>query len=224
VTIASPLPRPAAVFLDFDGVIMDSMALKLESYLHALSPWTKDREAVRALQLASAGLSRFKVIPYMFQGLLGRPMPEESYREALERFTEHDEASRARMELKPGTARFLAAAKAAGIPLAIVTGTPQEAIDRTIAHFGLGPFFREVRGSPGLKKEHLLDLLATWKLEASRCYYVGDAVMDQEAAAAARIPFIGVDNGDHPFAPGGLVAEVANLDPLPELLGFPPAA
>ena len=29
------IPRPAFVFLDFDGVIMDSMGLKLDSYCHA---------------------------------------------------------------------------------------------------------------------------------------------------------------------------------------------
>jgi phosphoglycolate phosphatase-like HAD superfamily hydrolase len=199
---------------------MDSMALKLESYLHALSPWASDRKAIRSLQLASAGLSRFKVIPYMYEALMGHPMPPERFDEALARFTAHDEASRARMVLKPGTKAFLAAAGAAGIPLAIVTGTPQEAIDRTITHFSLGPSFREVRGSPGLKKDHLLDLLSSWNLRAEECYYVGDAVMDQEAAAAAGIPFIGVDNGDHPFHSGTLVAEITSLDTLPELLGF----
>lgn len=199
---------------------MDSMALKLESYLHALSPWSADQAEARRLQLASAGLSRFKVIPYMYEALLGHPMPKERFDESLARFTEHDEASRARMEMKPGTLAFLVAARSAGIPLAIVTGTPQEAIDRTMAHFDLGRYFREVRGSPGLKRDHLLELLATWNLGAGECYYVGDAVMDQDAAAAAGIPFIGVDNGDHPFDSGTLVAEITSLESLPERLGF----
>jgi beta-phosphoglucomutase-like phosphatase (HAD superfamily) len=42
--------RPAFIFLDFDGVIMDSMALKLESYCHAFAGLGFGREAIRKLQ------------------------------------------------------------------------------------------------------------------------------------------------------------------------------
>lgn len=211
------MARPAFVFLDFDGVIMDSMSLKLDSYCHALAPFGFPREDIRRLQLASAGLSRFKTIPYMYEGITGRPMPEDQYRESLERFNVHDEASRARMVLKPGTQTFLETARSQGILLAIVTGTPQEVIDRTADHFDLRRWFARIHGSPGGKTEHLLHLLGEYGLEAGRGFYVGDAVMDQEAAAAAGIPFIGVNNGDDPFRPQGLIAEIESLDRIPEL-------
>jgi phosphoglycolate phosphatase-like HAD superfamily hydrolase len=206
------LPRPAFVFLDFDGVIMDSMRLKLDSYCHAFDGLGFGRDAIRKLQLASAGLSRFKTIPLMYESLAGEPMPEELYQVCLARFTEHDDASRGKMALKAGTAEFLEAAMSWDMPQAIITGTPQEVIDRTVDHFGLRRYFRRVCGAPGSKLQHLERLLGDFRLEPSRCLFVGDAIKDQEAAVAAGVPFIGVNNGDDPFRPEGMVAEVKSLD------------
>jgi HAD superfamily hydrolase (TIGR01549 family) len=211
VTLRSP---PVLICLDFDGVIMDSMGLKLDSYCHAFAGMGFAREDLRRLQLASAGLSRFKTIPYMFETLAGRPMPPESALEALRRFREHDEASRGKMRLMDGARDFLEAARQRGIPLAIVTGTPQDVIDRTIAHFSLGGYFRQVCGSPGTKPEHLSRLVGEAGADARECLYVGDAVKDQEAAFEVGIPFGGVDNGDHPFGPEGLSLEIGDLRAL----------
>jgi phosphoglycolate phosphatase-like HAD superfamily hydrolase len=210
-----PVPRPPALIgLDFDGVIMDSMGLKLDSYCHAFAGLGFAREDIRRLQLASAGLSRFKTIPYMYETLAGRPMPAEAAELALRRFREHDEESRGKMRLMDGARDFLDAARDRGIPLAIVTGTPQEVIERTLAHFSLGGYFRQVCGTPGSKAEHLSRLAAEAGVDPGDCLYVGDAVKDQEAAMEVGMPFAGVDNGDHPFAPAGLSAETAGLREL----------
>jgi phosphoglycolate phosphatase len=193
---------------------MDSMGLKLDSYCHAFAGLGFAREDIRRLQLASAGLSRFKTIPYMYESLTGKPMPADAADRALERFREHDEESRGKMRLMDGAREFLDAARQRGIPLAIVTGTPQEVIDRTIAHFSLGTYFRRVCGSPGSKPGHLSRLVAEAGADARLCLYVGDAVKDQEAAMEVGMPFAGVDNGDHPFGPEGLSAEITGLGSL----------
>lgn len=215
------IPRPAFVFLDFDGVVMDSMGLKLDSYCHAFEGLGFSRTAIRKLQLASAGLSRFQTIPLMYESLAGESMPGELYQACLARFSSHDEESRGKMVLKEGAAGFLEAARAWGLPLAIVTGTPQEAIDRTVDHFALRPYFARVCGAPGSKERHLEELLREFRLEAGRCLFVGDAIKDQEAAAAAGVPFAGVNNGDDPFRPEGMVAEVKSLGQLLPLFSDP---
>lgn len=202
------------VFLDFDGVIMDSMALKLESYRHAFDGMGFSSDAIRKLQLASAGLSRYKTIALMYEALAGEPMPKARYDHALARFNEHDDASRGKMVLKRGAPEFLAAALKHQVPLVIVTGTPQEVIEKTVAHFDLGRYFARVCGTPGTKREHLERFLKEFSLQADHCLFAGDAILDQEAAVASKIPFAGVNNGDDPFLPEGLTMEIKGLDAL----------
>lgn len=213
-----PLLQAEFVFLDFDGVIMDSMGLKLDSYCYALDGFGFAREDIRRVQLASAGISRQKTIPLMYETLSGLPMTETLYLLALERFTLHDDASRVRMKLKHGAREFLEAALAAKVPLAVITGTPQEVIEKTIAHFWLRPYFVRVCGTPGDKVLHMERLMGEFALQAARCLYSGDAIKDQEAAEALGIPFAGVNNGDNPFRPEGLLMEIRGLDELIPLL------
>jgi HAD superfamily hydrolase (TIGR01549 family) len=138
---------------------------------------------------------------------------------ALERFREHDEASREKMRLKDGAGEFLLAARDRGLPLFIVTGTPQDVIERTIAHFSLGRWFAGVHGTPGGKADHLRRLAAASGAQPARCLYVGDAILDQEAALAAGMPFAGLNNGDDPFRGEGLSLEIRSLRDLVPCLG-----
>src|SRR4051794_8434001 len=109
--MALPMPRPPALIcIVFACVIIESVGLKLYSYCHPSSGMGFARAQLRPLQLASAGLSRYKAIPYMYESLTGRPMPEAAAARALERFGEHDEASRDRMRLMDGAREFLEAA------------------------------------------------------------------------------------------------------------------
>lgn len=214
-----PVPRPPALIgLDFDGVIMDSMGLKLDAYCYAFAGEGFAREDIRRLQLASAGLSRYKTIPFMYESLSGKPMPPGLAARALERFRESDEANRENMRLMAGARDFLDAARARGIPMAVVTGTPQEVIDRTLDHFALRNYFAQVCGSPGTKLEHLERLAKAAGADPARCLYIGDAIMDQEAALAAGMAFAGVNNGDDPFRPEGLSVEVRGLGELIPIL------
>lgn len=212
---------PRWIFLDFDGVIMDSMTLKLDAYCHALAGYGFQREQVRVQQLLYAGLSRSRALPLMFKALSGgRAITPEEQARVLERFAEEDIRLRPRMRLMPGVTGFLEEAARRDIPLVVVTGTPQEVVDGTVAHFGLAAYFREVRGWPPLKDKHLQELLDRLGLRADEAIYVGDAVQDINAAEAVGIPFIAVDHGDGAFTGRTPVATLKGLDGLPSLLGW----
>ncbi len=207
-----------AVFLDFDGVIMDSMDLKLDSYCYALSEFQFPRDEIRKIQTASAGLSRFKVIPLMYTALTGKSMPEDLFQHSLELFTHHDEDARAKMVLKQGTMGFFEYAQKAELPLSIVTGTPQEVIDKTLEFHSLRTIFAQVKGSPGSKPLHLQTLLRYFECSPTQTLYIGDAIMDQEASRSVGIPFVGINNGDNPFKSDYLWAELPHLGELTSLL------
>jgi len=212
---------PRWIFLDFDGVIMDSMTLKLDAYCYALAEYGFARDAVRTQQLLYAGLSRSRALPLMYRALSGGEeiTPAEQER-VLARFAEEDIRLRPRMRLMPGVTGFLAEAARREVPLAVVTGTPQDVIDGTVAHFGLGGFFREVRGWPPLKQVHLQELLDRHGLRPDEAVYVGDAVQDINAAEAVGIPFIAVDHGDGAFDGRAPLATLTGLPGLAALLGW----
>ncbi len=210
---------PLWIFLDFDGVIMDSMALKLDAYCFALQEYGFPRARIREQQLRFAGLTRALTLPRMFEALAGSPLPEEAGRRALQRFNQEDDRLRSRMQLKSGAREFLLALRNR-IPLVVITGTPQAAIDETVAFFQLASFFREVCGYPPVKAEHLRAQLEKRNLAAGQALYVGDAIKDFEAAEASGIPFVGINNGDNPFVGKSLAAEFPGLGELVPALGL----
>jgi phosphoglycolate phosphatase-like HAD superfamily hydrolase len=217
--IASPSPR--WIFLDFDGVIMDSMTLKLDAYCFALAGFGFPRADIREQQLLYAGLSRSRALPLMYKALSdGEDITPEAQARVLARFAEEDIRLRPRMTQLPGVLEFLELAARRGVPLAVVTGTPQDVIDGTVDHFGIRHWFREVHGWPPVKVEHLTGLLSRHGLNPGEAVYVGDAVQDYKAAELARIPFVGIDNGDDPFKGLSPVAQLEGLRELPEWLGW----
>jgi len=209
--------RPACILLDFDGVIMDSMMLKLDAYCFALAEYGFDRTKLREQQLRYAGLSRSKAIPIMFEALAGKTLPEGNLERILTLFAEEDDRLREKMKLMPGSLAFLKNASRK-VPLVVVTGTPQEAIDKTVERFELRSYFQEVCGYPPAKAEHLQAQLDKRGLKPEQTIYVGDSIQDYKAANASGIPFVGINNGDNPFAGLPLMAELKGLGELADLV------
>ena len=211
---------PKWIFLDFDGVIMDSMTLKLDAYCFALAEYGYPREEMRRVQLQFAGLSRSRALPLMIESMGGEPMTEEAQARALRLFAEEDIRLRPHMTFLPGVIGFLEEAAQRNMPLAVVTGTPQEVIDGTVDYFKIRKYFREVHGYPPAKAAHLQGLLDRHGLRADETIYVGDAILDYRAAAETKIPFIGIDRGDDPFHGLELVAYLKGLAEVSPLLGW----
>jgi HAD superfamily hydrolase (TIGR01549 family) len=212
---------PRWIFLDFDGVIMDSMTLKLDAYCFALAEFGFTRAQVREQQLLYAGLSRSRALPLMFKELSGgEEITPAAQERVLARFAEEDIRLRPRMKLMPGVIGFLDEAAGRGVPLVVVTGTPQEVIDGTVDHFGIRKYFQEIHGWPPMKAEHLQSLLDRHDLGPSEVIYVGDAVQDINAAESVGIPFYAVDHGDGAFDGRSPVAALKGLRELPGVLAW----
>ncbi len=206
-----------AICFDFDGVIMDSMGLKLESYCVALQRFHFPRARIKELVHAYAGLSRHKILPLMYEQLSGDKASAPIAAELLARFTEHDDRARSLMKPVPGTLPFLQTVHS-DCYTAVVTGTPQDVIDKTVSFHHLGPYFDEVRGSPESKEEIVEHLISRQDLPRDQWIFIGDGKADQDAADACDIRFVGLDRGDMSFEPGRAWKVMSTLmDLLPDL-------
>ena len=115
-----------AIFFDFDGVILDSMHLKLESYCFALQQYNFPRSEIRRIQLRLAGLSRHEVLYAIVNELNGPPSLDEA-RQLGESFSEHDISLISAMKPVPGSMEFLKIVSRDYFTT-IITGTPQVSI------------------------------------------------------------------------------------------------
>ena len=87
------------ILFDFDGVIMDSMGLKLDSFCHALERFMFSREDIKAVQDRYTGLSRHKILALIYEELSGQSITDSIQAELSERFTDHDERSRLEIDI-----------------------------------------------------------------------------------------------------------------------------
>jgi len=204
----------SAIFLDFDGVIMDSMALKLESYCYALEEFEFVRNEIQELQLEYTGQSRNRVLDKMVTHITGDAPSDDNLQRLVDKFTEHDDASRPKMEVLPGALEFLTAVQQSHY-VALVTGTPQFAIDATLEHHNLRQYFRDVCGTPRVKPEILKTLMETHSLNVDECIMVGDGKVDQVAADTNKMRFVGMACEGASFEPASAWKVVKSL---PELL------
>jgi phosphoglycolate phosphatase-like HAD superfamily hydrolase len=206
-----------AIFFDFDGVIMDSMGLKLDSYCYALEQFNFTREAIKDLVHVHAGLSRHKILDLMYEQLSGHKPSKMIASELVERFTDHDDRSRVLMQPIPGTLPFLDHVHTLCYT-AVVTGTPQDVVNKTITYHALAPYFDEVRGSPQSKVEIVEEIISDQDLSRDQCLFIGDGKTDQEAADTCHIRFVGLNYGTVSFTHSRAWKVVPSLmDLLPHL-------
>jgi pyrophosphatase PpaX len=173
---------PAAVLFDLDGTLIDTWRLYLESYTRALAPFLG----------RAPTLDDFAAHPPLSEGRFLRAWLGEESGAAC-----HAELARAYGELHgslaegvyDGVPEMLAALRAAGIPLGIVTGKGRRAWEITERELPLGAFEvvltdDEVE-APKPDPRGLLAAAAALSTDPARIVYVGDSVADLQAGRAA---------------------------------------
>lgn len=193
-----------AIFFDFDGVLVDSVAVKTCAFRRLYEhEGPKVAEAVTAYHLENGGMSRFKKFEHYERVLLRREPSAARIAELGHRFAELVVEEVVSSPEIPGAGALLKRLSAEGVPCYVVSGTPEDELHAIVAQRGMTRFFRAVRGSPAEKATILAELLAAHGHRASKCVMVGDALGDHEAAVAVEMDFLGVAPlGDLPFPHG----------------------
>lgn len=206
-----------ALFFDFDGVIIDSLPIKAEAFVSLFS-----REDI-AVQL--------KVKDYFikYTGHSRQEKIAECYRIFL-----HKEASTAEIDhlSELFSTRCLKAVigcpEIAGatnllknIPPSIkkfvVSGTPEAELLTIVEARALSPYFDQVKGTPVRKEDNIAQLLTQYDLSPDNCIMIGDGEVDQLAADANDLNFIGVVSGDLPDPFSSETMKVSNMRELAAL-------
>jgi phosphoglycolate phosphatase len=211
------------VVFDFDGVLVDSNAVKRQAYSDIFSGWGQSgTAAVEAVLRADTEDDRFGVIRAIFLRLPNSPGGEELTRQV----EEYAERYNAICEEHAAVCPEIAGASGVLDRLApthslyVISATPQDPLRRIVERRGWSPYFREVLGRPATKHENLARVLQLEGIDGSRIVFVGDGRRDLEAAREIGCRFVGVRNRFNDFDLADLTI-IDDLRGLPELIDSP---
>ncbi|KRP36592.1 MAG: hypothetical protein ABS34_06675 [Opitutaceae bacterium BACL24 MAG-120322-bin51] len=179
------------VIFDCDGVLLDTMAAKIEAF----RSWVPEAHAelsepFMAMVMAGFGKSRTHHIEHFYRELL-QINPDAAFLDAeVARFTNICEPRCASAQWRLGSREFVQACYAAEIPRYVLSGVPQVPLEEMLASAGGTELFDVIIGSPPGKPESMARILAETDTPAHRTLFIGDANADHVAALHVGAHFV----------------------------------
>lgn len=211
---------PVALLLDFDGVILESVELKIQAFLKVYENEAPAKLAqVLEYQAQHGGVTRRVKFRHFEQHLFGRAGDPAAVEQLSAAYTGLVHDAVLACPFVPGAEGFLQAAQGR-VDLHVVSGTPQAELVDIIQRRGLSGYFRSVHGAPATKPEAFARILEQYGYAPARTLAVGDATTEYFAAADLGIPFLGVVPEGEPNLFPAHVPIVPSLETLDRLVGL----
>ncbi len=189
MTYRLPLASFDAIIFDFDGVILESGAIKTQAFLDLFSEHDEHRDSILAHHLQNLGVSRFEKFAWIYRELLREPLPSELRAELGRRYSRLVFDRMLACPMVPGAGELLD--RLGGrLPCFVASATPHEELVAIIETRGLADAFEAVFGSPPGKNELVSTIVRTRDFAPDRVLMIGDGVTDLEAATAAGCRFL----------------------------------
>ena len=170
------------IVFDCDGTLVDSLGAAMESFNYALNKiGFKPRGEQEIKRYFGAGADR------IFTAILGN---EEEGLKAFEHYVDHQSELAMRIKLHDGVREMLENLAAGGVPMGVVTGRHARDLDVVLRPHKIADYFVTVIADNHLPKskpapDGILLAAQKMKLDPRRTLYVGDSVMDMQAAHGA---------------------------------------
>lgn len=188
-----------AIILDFDGVLVESNAVKTAAFAQLYAGYPRYADAMMAYHLANISLPRREKFQHAASTLMGLPQGSNEAKEIVDamaaRFSVLVVDGVVNCPEVAGASRFLRHFFKT-VPLFITSNTPQAELADILRRRGLRHLFTEVFGNPPVpKKAAIQRILSHRQLAPEQVVFVGDAPSDHEAAVATGLRFVGRDSG-----------------------------
>ncbi len=181
-----------SIFFDFDGVILDSTAIKTDTFKDIFSPYGENivKQVIHHHQI-NGGISRVEKIAYYYETFLNQPLTQSELDSKCTDFSSRVKDKVIKADWIPGAWEFLEKHHRE-VPLYVVSGTPEDELYEIIEKRGMLHYFKRVFGSPVKKPVHVKNVMSDLDLDPNACFFIGDALTDYRTAEECSIHFIGI--------------------------------
>jgi len=184
-----PLFDEKYIFLDFDGVIKESVEVKTDAFVKLFSVFgDKIAAKVKIHHEENGGVSRYDKIP-LYLTWAGESVNRDAITEYSDKFSELVKQSVIQSKWVPGIVSYLENQSESKV-FFIVTATPQDEINEIVSALEIKKYFKEIVGTPITKKKAIKQILEKYVIDCQRSIMVGDAITDYDAAIKNHIRFV----------------------------------
>jgi len=178
-----------ALFFDFDGVLVDSVPIKLAAYQEIFKPFGDAAvEEITKYHIENGGIDRYRKIEFILKKF---SLSLSLINSLADQFSD---LVKQKVILSPAIPDMidLAIELSEKIPIFIVSGTPEVELQEIVEKRNWAQYFKEIKGSPSTKPEITSHLLKKYCLNSYKCVFIGDANTDFQTARECKTWFIGV--------------------------------
>lgn len=178
-----------AIIFDFDGVLIESVAIKTEAFREVFSKWPDKVDEIIAYHIKNMGISRFVKFRYFYENVLNEPYSEAVGAEMGRQFSEIVANKVKQAPFVTGAKEFIEM-NFEKYFLYIASGTPEKELLDIISTKSINEYFRGIYGTPASKHDIIMKILEAFHLQRQEAIFVGDAESDQIAAMTAGLRFV----------------------------------
>lgn len=186
-----------ALLWDFDGVILDSNAVRELGFSLVLKDYP-DHEVEDLLQFhrKNGGLSRYVKFRHFFEVIRKETCTDVMIEELTNDFSSFMRKELVKKDnLIRETVAFIEA-YSSDLPMHIVSGSDGQELRFLCKELGLSSHFRTIEGSPTPKTDLVSGILMEYGYAKEKCLLIGDSINDFDAASANGILFMAYNNPD----------------------------
>ena len=186
-----------ALLWDFDGVLMDSMPVRDEGFVHVLQPYPPEQvAALLAYHRVNGGLSRYVKFRYFFEKIRGEQITEGKVQAMAAEFSTVMKRLLLNEKLLIHDSLDFVKRQYGQVPMHIVSGSDGVELNMICKSLKLDGYFVSIHGSPTPKNQLVAEVLATRGYEPAKTVLIGDSINDYQAATVNGIDFIGYNNSE----------------------------
>lgn len=183
--------RVKVIFWDFDGVLMDSNAVRDLGFERVLSEFPKEQvDELLAFHQANGGLSRYVKFRYFFEEIRKEPITDDEILIWAERFSLIMKELLVNPKLLIAETMSFVKDNQGRYIMHITSGSDQNELRFLCQSMGIDHLFTSIHGSPKPKKEWVKELIETHGYSKEECVLIGDSYNDFDAAKENGIKFM----------------------------------